>query len=306
MLKKENPLRSTPLFDDRRKGTTLSPLSNSPPLLQVLEHDAVEGLLVHHRGQTSQQRRRNRRTKRRLLFSLSLSLPLYVPPADPSTKKNCEALITSRFFLSLILFPMSSAPAPGKPTRIVDLRPSLQAVSVQFIVLERGTKTKKRLKKHSIVASSSVLFRSPFNLLLPPSLHQLRQPGETTSFRKMEGGVPVDVQTSTARVADATACVTLALTGADECGGVGPGDVFRLCGGLFTLDKQGRAALRAGRRGTLERLGFGDFVFAEGPDMSSVGYEREETGSGGSGGGYRPRAPLPTKFWQPPSLCAPR
>jgi hypothetical protein len=33
---------------------------------------------------------------------------------------------------------MASAPAPGKPSRIVDLRPSLQAVSVQFIVLERG------------------------------------------------------------------------------------------------------------------------------------------------------------------------
>ena len=36
----------------------------------------------------------------------------------------------------------SSAPAQGagKPTRIVDLRPSLQAVNVQFIVLERGEK----------------------------------------------------------------------------------------------------------------------------------------------------------------------
>lgn len=33
---------------------------------------------------------------------------------------------------------MASAPAPGKPSRIVDLRPSLQAVSVQVIVLERG------------------------------------------------------------------------------------------------------------------------------------------------------------------------
>lgn len=111
----------------------------------------------------------------------------------------------------------------------------------------------------------------------------------------------MDVQTSTARVADATACVTLVLTGADECAALHPGDVFRLCGGLFTLDKAGRAALRAGRRGTLERLGFGDSVFAEGPDMSSVGYEREEGGSGVAG--YRPRAPLPAKFWQPPSLA---
>lgn len=127
----------------------------------------------------------------------------------------------------------------------------------------------------------------------------------------MEGGAPVDVQTSTARVADATACVTLALTGADECSpGPRPGDVLRLRGGLFTLDRAGRAALRAGRRGTLERLGFGDLVFAEGPDMSSVGYEREEAAAGGGGGGagaaaagYRPRVPLPTKFWQPPSLA---
>ena len=133
----------------------------------------------------------------------------------------------------------------------------------------------------------------------------------------MEGGAPVDVQTSMARVADATACVALALTGADECSpGPRPGDVFRLRGGLFTLDRAGKAALRAGRRGTLERLGFGDFVFAEGPDMSSVGYEREEAGAGAGGaggaagargvggGGYRPRASLPTKFWQPPSLTS--
>ena len=124
----------------------------------------------------------------------------------------------------------------------------------------------------------------------------------------MEGGAPVDVQTSTARVADSTACVTLALTGADECSpGPRPGDVFRLCGGLFTLDRAGRAALRAGRRGTLERLGFGDLVFVEGPDMSSVGYEREEAAAAGgnaaAAAGYRPRAPLPTKFWQPPSLA---
>ena len=124
----------------------------------------------------------------------------------------------------------------------------------------------------------------------------------------MEAGALVDVQTSTARVADATACVTLALTGNDECSpGLKPGDVFRLSGGLFTLDRAGRAALRAGRRGTLERLGFGDFVFVEGPDMSSVGYEREEagSGSGGGGGGYRTKVPLPTtKPWHPPSLSS--
>jgi hypothetical protein len=154
-----------------------------------------------------------------------------------------------------------------------------------------------------------------FDLLLPPpptTFHNIPLPptqtGETTFFRKMEAGEPVDVQTSTARVADATACATLALTGADECAALRPGDVFRLSGGLFTLDRQGRAALRAGRRGTLERLGFGDFVFAE-------GYEREEaaggaggggTGGSGGGGGYRPRAPLPTTFWQPPSLQASR
>ena len=49
---------------------------------------------------------------------------------------------------------MASAPAPGKPTRIVDLRPSLQAVNVQFIVLERGKKKEeeeeKRERKTSI------------------------------------------------------------------------------------------------------------------------------------------------------------
>lgn len=118
----------------------------------------------------------------------------------------------------------------------------------------------------------------------------------------MEAGNPVEVQTSTARVADSTACVTLSLTGADECSCLQPGDVFRLSGGLFALDRGGRTAtLRAGRRGTLERLGHGDFVFVEGPDMSTVGYERESGGSGG--GGFRPLTPLPTKFWAPPSLA---
>ena len=168
---------------------------------------------------------------------------------------------------------------------------------------EEGRREEKKERLAIIRSSASI---SLFFAQLQPL--PLNQAGETTSFRKMEAGVPVDVPTSTARVADATACATLSLTGSDECSALRPGDVFRLSGGLFTLDKAGRASLRAGRRGTLERLGFGDFVFVEGPDMSNVGYEREESGGSGSGGGggvggYRPRAPLPTKFWQPPSLA---
>jgi hypothetical protein len=36
---------------------------------------------------------------------------------------------------------MAAAPPPApRPTRIVDLRPSLQPVTVQFIVLDKGEK----------------------------------------------------------------------------------------------------------------------------------------------------------------------
>lgn len=97
-------------------------------------------------------------------------------------------------------------------------------------------------------------------------------------------------------MADATASVSLALHGADEVSAVAPGDVFRLTGGLFTLDRGGGGAtLRAGRRGGLARLGRGDLVFSETPNMSAVRFAVDA-----ASGLYAPADPLPTKFWAPP------
>lgn len=146
---------------------------------------------------------------------------------------------------------------------------------------------------------------SPHPPTAPTSDSQIHPPntptGDTTHIHKPDpgGGAPTPAPTARARVADATACVSLALHGPDEVGAVAPGDVFRLTGGLFTLDRGGGGAtLRAGRRGGLARLGRGDLVFAEAPDMSTVRFAVDP-----ATGLYAPAPdgpPLPTKFWAPP------
>lgn len=74
--------------------------------------------------------------------------------------------------------------------------------------------------------------------------------------------------------------------------------MFRLTGGLFTLDRGGGGAtLRAGRRGALTRLGHGDLVFSEAPDMSAVRFAADA-----ATGLYAPVDALPTKVWAPPAV----
>ena len=151
---------------------------------------------------------------------------------------------------------MSNHASPP-PTRIVDLRPSLQPVTVHFIVLERG---------------------------------------EVSIVRKPEGGTVKEVPHSTARVADGSGSVTLQLVGADECapGALCPGDTYALRGGLFTAERGGGNALRAGRKGVLERTGYLTALMAESPDMSAVRFEADGSGLN------QPVDPLPARAWAPP------
>lgn len=92
--------------------------------------------------------------------------------------------------------------------------------------------------------------------------------------------------------------MTLHLHGADEVAALAPGDVFRLAGGLFTLDAGGGASLRAGRRGALARLGAGDLVFCEAPDMSATAFEVDP-----ATGLHAPRERLPERAWAPPAAA---
>ena len=77
---------------------------------------------------------------------------------------------------------------------------------------------------------------------------------------------------------------------------VAPGDVFRLSGGLFTVERGGGNALRAGRRGVLTRLGWFCHVAAETPNLSTVAFEVD------AGTGLHAPAPgaLPARAWHPP------
>jgi hypothetical protein len=127
--------------------------------------------------------------------------------------------------------------------------------------------------------------------------HTHTHTGDTASIRKSEGGAIKDVPTSTARVADATGSVTLHLVGADECapGVLCPGDTYALRGGLFTAERGGGNALRAGRKGQLERTGYLTSIFAESPDMSAVRFEQDA-----ATGLNTPAVPLPGRAWAPP------
>ncbi|KAK9828487.1 hypothetical protein WJX72_000261 [[Myrmecia] bisecta] len=130
--------------------------------------------------------------------------------------------------------------APGQQkvsySRLVDLRPSLQAVNVQFIVLEKE----------------------------PPVI-----------VRKTEKGHVVDVPVCTALVADPTAAVHLQLWGAEEVEAFQPSDIVRLTGGLFVTDKKA-IQLRSGRKGVLEKIGEFDMIFTEQPNMSTIKWVHDD------------------------------
>ena len=143
--------------------------------------------------------------------------------------------------------------APPKLTRIVDLRPSLQPVTVQFVVLdksesgdEREMGERRNGSKHHIKRQPSTSF--PLSSADPTFI---RKPDPAAG-----PGATVDTPTCVARVADASGAVSLTLHGAEEVAALAPGDVFRLTGGLFTLDR-GAAAPRCARGGGAGWRGWG-------------------------------------------------
>ncbi|GBG58915.1 hypothetical protein CBR_g24266 [Chara braunii] len=77
----------------------------------------------------------------------------------------------------------------------------------------------------------------------------------------------------TALVADSTAAVNLQLCGS-EIDAFKPGDIVRLTDGLFSFEKT-NLALRAGRKGHLEKIGEFCMVFKEQPNMSRLQWVQE-------------------------------
>lgn len=73
---------------------------------------------------------------------------------------------------------------------------------------------------------------------------------------------------SVALVADATAAVHLQLWG-NECEAFQPGDIVRLSNGVFSFHKS-NLVLRAGKKGSLEKIGEFTMVFSESVNMSKL------------------------------------
>ncbi|KAL3678920.1 hypothetical protein R1sor_021876 [Riccia sorocarpa] len=82
--------------------------------------------------------------------------------------------------------------------------------------------------------------------------------------RVSEGGPMVCV----ALVADSTAAAHLQLWG-NECEAFQPSDIIRLTSGLFSYHKS-NMVLRAGKKGTMEKIGGFSMVFVESPNMSRL------------------------------------
>ena len=70
-------------------------------------------------------------------------------------------------------------------------------------------------------------------------------------------------------VSDQTASVHLQLWG-NECEAFQPGDIVRLTNGMFSFHKANGFALRAGKKGKLEKVGEFTMVFVESPNMSKI------------------------------------
>eukprot|EP00850_Spirogloea_muscicola_P013805 SM000095S25019 [mRNA] locus=s95:530228:531524:- [translate_table: standard] len=97
-------------------------------------------------------------------------------------------------------------------------------------------------------------------------------------FILLEKGVPARVSesgpmVSTALVADATASVHFQLWGA-EVDAFQPGDIIRLTSGMFSFHKS-NLILRAGKKGTLEKVGEFSMVFTETPNMSRLQWAQD-------------------------------
>ena len=114
----------------------------------------------------------------------------------------------------------------SKFTRVVDLRPSLQPVNVQFIVLEKGARAGRRgvchWRRRSVwrvctdvsralrpQGAVAVIHTHANAGVLNHATNALPRAGETKVVRRQEGGAVRDVPTAVALVADYTASVQL-------------------------------------------------------------------------------------------------
>ncbi|CAK7348221.1 unnamed protein product [Dovyalis caffra] len=76
-------------------------------------------------------------------------------------------------------------------------------------------------------------------------------------------------RTCLALVADETASVHFQFWG-DECDAFEPGDIVRLTNGIFSYNRNNSLVLRAGKRGSVEKVGEFTMVFVETPNMSEI------------------------------------
>ena len=100
-----------------------------------------------------------------------------------------------------------------------------------------------------------------------------------------------------ALVADHTASVYLQLWN-HEVDALHPSDIVRLQDGHFNFhnrDLSGGPVLKAGRRGTLEKVGEFTMVFVDKPNLSTLKWHQVDSTKWGT------HDPIPTQFWRPPA-----
>ncbi|OWM78045.1 SOSS complex subunit B1 isoform X2 [Punica granatum] len=81
----------------------------------------------------------------------------------------------------------------------------------------------------------------------------------------LEGG---QTKTCLALVADETAAVHFQFWG-DECDAFKPGDIIRLSNGIFSYNRNS-LVLRAGKKGSIEKVGEFTMAYVETPNMSEI------------------------------------
>lgn len=79
--------------------------------------------------------------------------------------------------------------------------------------------------------------------------------------------------TCVALVADETASVYFQMWG-DECEAFQPGDIVQLTNGIFSYHKN-NLLLRAGKRGSVEKVGEFTMMFVETPNLSEIRWARD-------------------------------
>ncbi|KAF2294940.1 hypothetical protein GH714_029274 [Hevea brasiliensis] len=84
-------------------------------------------------------------------------------------------------------------------------------------------------------------------------------------------------KTCLALVADETAAVHFQFWG-DECDAFEPGDIIHLINGIFSYNRN-NLVLRAGKRGTIEKVGEFTMAFVETPNMSEIRWAPDPSNS---------------------------